>query len=464
MGLRICMISDHGDPMATLGDVKSGGQNQYVYQLAVHLGRLGHDVDVYTHWSWAEAPEMEVFGERARVIRVSAGRRGNIGKEDLYHRLDRFYTEMTAKIAVFGPYDLVHAHYWMSGTLGRVLRREYGYPLVYTPHSLGVVKGLQTGRWDWERLWKERTVLVEADHVVVTTETERDLAKEFCGKTPTAEISVISAGVAEHFFRDTGSPETGRDVPVGMGLPGGAPLQSDAPWADRRASTDCFGDGRPGEGCSAIRGTDRDCGGPGEPSEQPRPFVLYIGRLAPEKGLGVLVDAYIMWAARNPDVPDLWIGGGDAAGREWRRWMERHTGLRRLLTDAPDRLRYLGPVANERLPDLYRAAAMVAVPSWYESFGLVAAEAMAAGGVVVASDIGGLRHIVRDGVTGRLVRPRDPEALARALGEIWRRKDLRERFRRKGTTDAKRRFFWPNIVRQMVEVYMAHAKQPVTLR
>lgn len=421
MGLRVCMISDHGDPLATLGDTQSGGQNQYVYQLSLHLDRLGHQVDVYTHWSREDAPEVEAFGDRARVIRVAAGKRGHLPKDDLYERLDLFYHELSAKIATCGPYDLVHAHYWMSGTLGRVLRRELNYPLIYTPHSLGMVKGLRTGSWDWERLWKERSILVEADHVVVTTETEREHAKEFCGKTATAPISVIPAGVGEHFIADPKAESETDDTAA------------------------------------------RDCGVPVDPNGHRRPYVLYVGRLAMEKGLGVLLDAYSMWVARNPDVPDLWIAGGDREGREWRRWTASHAALGELLTTIPDRVHYLGPVANEKLPQLYRGAEMVVVPSWYESFGLVAAEAMAAGGVVIASGVGGLRHIVQDGVTGRLVPPRDSGALVKAMDEMWVSPSLRNAFRRKGTRDARRRFFWPNIAPQVVEIYLGYVQQPVVL-
>lgn len=425
MGLRICMISDHGDPLAPLGDSKSGGQNQYVYQLALHLGRLGHRVDVFTHWSRAEAPEVEPFGEGVRVIRIAAGRKGDLEKSDLYSRLDRFYSEMRAKIPS-GKYDVVHAHYWMSGLLGLKLRGECGYPLVYTPHSLGMVKGLQTGQWDWERLWRERSVLVDADHVVVTTETERDLAREFCGKTPIGSVSVIPAGVAGHFFEDPDPPTA----------------ESRRPDAER----------------------DRDCGAPFGSGRHPKPYVLYVGRLTTEKGLGVLMEAYSMWAARNPDVPPLWIAGGDAYGRDWKRWSNNFRKLGRWREGDPKRIRYLGPVDNKRLPRLYRDAAMVVVPSWYESFGLVAAEAMAAGGVVIASDVGGLRHIVQDGVTGRLVPPKNPEILARVMEETWSCRDCRETYRRKGKSDARRRFAWPAIAQRVVDVYLAEAaKKPVSL-
>jgi glycosyltransferase involved in cell wall biosynthesis len=139
MTKNILLISDHGDPLAELGGEQAGGQNNYVLQLSLALEKIGHTVDVVTHWSNPSSPQYESFSENCRVIRISAGRKRYLSKNAMYELLPAFYEEMTSLLAI-GSYDLIHTHYWLSGLLGERLQREYQVPFVHTSHSLAKAK------------------------------------------------------------------------------------------------------------------------------------------------------------------------------------------------------------------------------------------------------------------------------------------------------------------------------------
>lgn len=193
---NILFISDHGAPLAKLGGVQSGGQNNYVYQLALALEALGAKVDVATHWSDENTPRVERFGKRCRVIRFGTGRKGFVDKNDMYGMLPKFYEEMKKHLPIH-QYDLVHTHYWLSGLLGLEMKKEFGLPVVHTSHSLGIAKKKATGIIDERRLRSEMEIMQKATAIIATTKNEFSQIKNFVPFT--APVSVIPIGVAPVF-------------------------------------------------------------------------------------------------------------------------------------------------------------------------------------------------------------------------------------------------------------------------
>lgn len=172
MNKKVLFISDHGDPLAKLGGKQAGGQNNYVYHLALAMENRGWDVDVITHWCDKDAPQIENFGKRAKVIRIKAGIKGFVSKNEMFQILPAFFKEIE-EVAPLDQYDIIHTHYWLSGILGRQLRRKYNIPFVHTSHSLGAAKERATGERDERRFQYERTILRSANRVIATTNSEK---------------------------------------------------------------------------------------------------------------------------------------------------------------------------------------------------------------------------------------------------------------------------------------------------
>lgn len=396
---RLLLISLHGDPLARLGGVQSGGQNTYVRYLALHLQKIGWEVDVLTHWSEPDKPSEERLGPRGRVVRVSGGKREFIPKARMAELIPAIVGEFCNRFAVSArPYTLVHSNYWLSGLAGMVLSGLFGVCQVHTSHSLGSVRMRETGEIDARRLVAERKILGRADAVVATTHVEAEEIRRFLGGTP-RRIAYIPAGVDTALF-----------------YPG-----------NRAAARSSLG----------VKG----------------PLILFVGRFEPTKGLQVLLRAFerLLRDPRTPSTTELWIVGGseaiDPSGTP------RLPELAALVEPVKGRVRFVGSVPHEQLPSFFRAADVTAVPSFYESFGLVAAEAMACGCPVVASAVGGLTEVVENGRCGLLVPPRDPEALAEALGWVLRNPDIARVRASRGATRATRRFAWPLVSRNLDQLY-----------
>jgi D-inositol-3-phosphate glycosyltransferase len=276
-------------------------------------------------------------------------------------------------------YDVIYAHYWLSGAVGLTLHRRWGVPLVQMFHTLARLKNAAArSSADLEpalRIAAEAELVGAVDRIVAATAVER-----------------------QYLIREHGA-DAGRITVVPCGV-----------------DTDLF---RPGAAAEARRALALD----------DRPLILYVGRLAPIKGVETLLDAVALLRAQGVGA-DLLVVGGDADEP-----LEGHEGyLRRRVVEGGlgDCVRFLGPQPQDRLRGYYVAADVTVLPSHYESFGMVALEAMACGSPVVASRVGGLATIVRDGATGYLVPEGDVSALAARLSELIADPDLRERMGREG--------------------------------
>jgi len=402
MSLRVAILSVHTCPLAVLGGKETGGMNVYVRELARELGRMGVRADVFTRSQNPAIPRVVTITEGVRVVHLTAGPEAPMPRERIRDHLDEFVDGVEAfRIAGGFDYDLIHAHYWLSGAVGLVLRDRWSVPLVQMFHTLGHLKnGVARASADREpavRIEEEARILGAVDRIVAATTVERTHLVKHYGADP-ARIAVIPCGVDTNLF-----------------LPG-----------DQAAAR-------------AALGLDDQL------------QLLYVGRLAPIKGLETLLDAMARLRATGTRV-HLSIVGGDADeplnGHEG----ELRARLARL--DLRSAVTFVGAQPQERLRAWYVAADATVLPSHYESFGMVAMEAMACGIPVVASRVGGLQTTVRDGVTGLLVPDHDPAALAGALDRLLGDPDLRFRLGREGVQWAARHR-WPCIAEAVCREYAA---------
>jgi len=395
--MRIAMLSVHTCPLAALGGKETGGMNVYVRDLSRELGRRGVCVDVFTRCQDRAVSKVVALGEGARVIHLDAGPCGPVPREEVFHYLPAFVAGVEAFARSEGVnYDVIHSHYWLSGWVGLRLRERWGIPVIQMFHTLARIKNraLEGEREPELRVRAETRLLAEADVIVAPTPVERaELVWEF-GTDP-RRIAVIPCGVDLELFRAIPRPTALAEIGLGPG-----------------------------------------------------PLLLSVGRLTPIKGIETLLRAF----ARLKDRPSprlLIVGGGidDPTNGEPAR-------LRRLASElrADGRVEFLGALPQERLPFYYSAAEAVIMPSYYESFGMVALEAMACGSPVIASRVGGLAITVQDSVTGFLVPEGDPDALAARIRALLVNPGLRERL----GVAAKARaagFRWSRIGRQVEGLY-----------
>lgn len=398
---RVAMLSVHTSPLARIGGPSAGGMNVYVRELARELARRGARVDIFTRQEEADAPQVAVAEPGVRVIALPCGPFGPQAKIAFAPYLSEFAAAVDGWArANRCTYDLIHAHYWLSGVAGNLLRCRWDVPLLQTFHTTAQAKNHVARNAAEEeaasRLLGERRLMHQVDAIMALNPQEKAGMTWFYGAEPD-KVCVVPAGVDTTLFT-------------------------------------------PGDRVEARRAV-------GMPPEQPA--ILFVGRIDPIKGLDVLVDALcgLRSALWSPAPPHLYLIGGtpDDPGYAALIARARACGLDEAIT-------FVGSVPHADLAPWYRAADVVAVPSFYESFGLVAVEAMAAGTPVVASNVGGLAFTVEDGTAGFLVPPKDPDALAAALRRVLADPALRDTLGA-GATVAADRFSWPTVTDRVLHIY-----------
>lgn len=396
--LSIALVSVHGDPLLPLGSEEAGGQNVYVREVAKAMAVRGHQVDVFTRGRECTGPEI-LIQEGFRVIRLPSGPRGFISRNHLFEHLPEFVERLGYLVGLDAcRYDLVHSNYWLSGWVGRRLAERWRVPQVHTHHSMGAVKFAAEGRLPahgQRRLRVERSVIAEAG-MVATSNQELALMRQHYGHVP--RFRIIPCGIDDAIFY----PRERRTARRLLGLDEAAPL------------------------------------------------LAYAGRFDPNKGIDTLVEA-LAELNRQAPVHLVLAGGSDPLtkdGIEFQR-IQALVAERGLL----ERVTFLGKVKPERLANVYSAADLCVVPSHYEAFGLVAIESMGCGTPVVASNVGGLPFTVKEGVTGHLVPPQDPAALARACARLLSAPSERERMGRAGSRLVHEAFTWNAVAAQLEDFY-----------
>ena len=403
---RVGMVAVHTSPLAQAGSGDAGGLNVYVDNVARRHAARGGQVEVFTRRPSADVPARVPVADGLTVHHIDAGP-PDADKSQLASHLCAFYLGLADHPAV-QDLQLLHAHYWMSGWVGLRARRRLGLPLVQTFHTLGTVKNAQLAPGDSPepalRLAAESRIAVQADAIIAPTPAESHVLRQRMGAT---SVHVVEPGVD----LDTFNVHAGRS------------------W-----TADLMGGGRDTR------------------------IILFVGRLqplkAPDTAVRALAAVQAMRAADAPQVRLVVVGGpsGDAGtSPESLRALAAELGV-------GDQVAVLAPRSHEQLAALYRAADVVLMPSHSESFGLVALEAQACGTPVVASDVGGLRHVLGtlDGQPGggTLVADHHPDAFAKALLPYLEDPQRRAAAVEDGLARAER-FSWSATVDRTVAAYQA---------
>jgi len=365
------MISLHTSPLDQPGTGDAGGMNVYVVELAKQLAGLGTEVDVFTRaTSSALPPKVEVV-PGVTVRNVAAGPFEGLSKNDLPAQLCTFARSVLRAEAVREPgyYDIIHSHYWLSGQVGLLARDRWAVPLVHTMHTMAKVKNANLAEDDSPeppaRLIGEGQVVESADRLIANTDDEALQLVELYGANP-AKVGVVNPGVDLDVFR----PGDQAAARAAVGVPADAIV------------------------------------------------LAFVGRIQPLKAPDMVIRAAAKMLADDPSLRERLvvavIGGPSGNGLEH---PEAHAELARRL-GVEDVTRFVKPMAREGLANWYRAATVVCVPSYSESFGLVALEAQACGTPVVAAAVGGLATAVCDEQTGLLVDGHDVGDFAAALRRI----------------------------------------------
>jgi D-inositol-3-phosphate glycosyltransferase len=394
--VRIALISEHASPLAAIGGIDAGGQNVHVAELAAGQIRLGHSVSVYTRLDDADLAERVTTSAGYEVVHVPAGPAAPVSKDDLWPHMAAFGDHLTEMLKFQQP-DVVHAHFWMSAWAAARAVRRLNLSLVVTFHALGSVKRRYQGPADTSplnRIRVEVAVAGAADRIVATaTEEVRELA--LLG-VPSSKVSVVPCGVdLEHF---TPAPTT--DV------------------------------------------------SPSVPKRKCRYRLLSVGRLVPRKGYEIMIEA-LTWL---PETELLIAGGAGSGDGTPEPEHDRLVAVAERFGVA-DRVRLVGQIARADMPALLRSADLVVCSPWYEPFGIVPLEATACGVPVVASAVGGMLDTVVDGVTGTLVTPRDPVALAEVVGPLLESPSRRAEFAQAGLDRVRSCYSWDRVAADTAAVY-----------
>lgn len=412
--MKIALISEHASPLATLGGVDSGGQNVYVAHIARQLARAGHKVDVFTRCDDESLPGVVPFARGVRVLHIPAGPRRYVPKEALLPYMQEFALRMASYCAPASRrYDVVHANFFMSGIVAARLQEELGTPFVMTFHALGKVRRLhqkEADRFPVSRTAIEEQLVQRADRIIAECPQDRDDLINLYDADP-ARIDVIGCGVDIDELHSAG----------------------------RRARTE-------------LGLADDEF------------VVLQLGRMVPRKGVDNVIRAIGCLKRDHGIRARLLIVGGESPDPDPIATPE----IGRLMAvadqeDVRSLVTFVGQRPRPMLRHYYSAADVFVTTPWYEPFGITPLEAMACGTPVIGANVGGIKHTVLDDVTGYLVPPNDPAALAERLARFHRNPELARAFGRAGIRHVRTHYTWKKIAEQVADVYAATA-QPAHVR
>lgn len=400
--MRIALISEHASPLAALGGIDAGGQNIYVAHVAHCLADAGHAVDIYTRRDQASQPEVVHVGRRMRVLHVPAGPARFVPKEQLLSYMPEFAAFCEPLCVRGNGYDVVHANFFMSGWVALQMKRRVGLPFVMTFHALGLVRRehqKDADAFPKERISIEQALVDEADAIIAECPQDgADMVRLYGANT--SKISMVPCGYDPNEF---------------------APM-------DRNVARESLG----------LR---RDAF-----------IVLQLGRMVPRKGIDNVVRAMALLPRHIK--PQLVVVGGESDPPDESLTPEIGR-LRTIARDSgvEDIVHFAGCKPRWDLRTYYAAANVFVSTPWYEPFGITPLEAMACGIPVIGSTVGGIQYSVVDGITGFLVPPKDPQALAEHLVYIATRPALAHAFGAAGIKRVREFFTWKHVTRQLLAAY-----------
>ncbi len=392
--MRIAVISVHGCPLLTPGTREAGGMNVYVARVSHEMARLGVQVDIFTRWHDPKDPPIIELEPNLRVIHLEAGDRDGVVKEDLFTHLPEFLANVLAFQQREGiTYDLVHSHYWLSGWVGMALQQQWQAPHLVMFHTLGAIKNqARIGEHESDiRIQTEQDIISAATGIIVASTQEQELLNRWY-RDGADKVDVIPCGVDLDIFH-----------PV------------DQQFARKQL------------GLNGER------------------ILLFVGRPDPLKGLEILIEAAAQ--LEDPEGVRVLVVGGHGAIDEL---PAAHMMQEEI--DPNEHVTFLGSVQHELLPYYYGAADICVIPSYYESFGMVALEAMACGLPVVASRVGGLQSTVRDGETGYLIPWHCPEPFVDKLELLLDNEALRQNLGDAARVAAEA-YPWSSIAESLISIY-----------
>ena len=402
---NIMMISIHGDPTAEIGSEQQGGQPIYIKDICRLLSR-DFQIDIFTRKNAFDENIVELF-PGVNVIKVEAGPVEFIPKEEIYLYLNEFFMNTSCWIEKNKKeYSLVHSHYWYSGNVALKLKDYFEIPMVHNCHSLGRVKYeiLKEDKPPFAdmRLLEEELILKRANAIIASTPQEVKNILDFYNIAG-ENIELIRAGVDERLFK-------------------------------------------PIEKMVAIKEIGLDF----------KNIILFVGRITKAKGLRILIKALAKVKREFNKELKLFVIGGDVSNTMHSEIESNEKEyIKKLINkiNLSDDVVFLGPIEREKLPYYYSVADICVVPSLYESFGLVAVEAMACGTPVIASKVGGLAHTIKDGYSGLHFVPGRSDHLAKKiLGIITDSERLKE-MGINARIRAAKEFGLERTVRQIKELY-----------
>lgn len=346
--MRIAFISYWSCPLTRLGVLSAGGMNVFLFNLANSLKDSSVQVDIYTR-SHSEKHESVIYLSKKNCLIHLPVKLSDHYKGSLQFAGMIISYIMENKIS----YDLIHSHYFYSGLSGLILKNSLSVPLVNSFHTLGVMKQKYAGIYDKKRILAEKEIVKEADILLASTNLEKnDLLKNYSAKT--GKIYTVNPGVDHRIFKPFDKLTSRKKINLSSNYK----------------------------------------------------YILFVGRIDPVKGITLLLDAVCQLKEKYPRFRKntrLLIIGGDVRKRNF--WMSKETEkIKNFIKDKKlsDCTDFLGSIAHNKLPLYYSSADLVILPSVYESFGLVILEAMACGAAVLASKVGGLKYLVKDGKNGML--------------------------------------------------------------
>lgn len=401
--LRIAMLAAHSCPVGELGTKDTGGMSVYIRELASELGKQGHTVDVYTRVHDPADPIIVDLGERARLVHVRAGQEAKINKLEVYSYLPEFTYNLESYRANNGlQYDIVFSHYWLSGWVGKHLQQWWRVPHVIMFHTMGAVKNaIGIGEGDPAlRIESEKESVDDCHSIIVATERGKEEVIRYYGAL-SSRIGIVPCGVNMDVFK----PVDKKAARQSLGL------------ADEKT-------------------------------------LLYVGRFDPLKGVEQLMKTLPLLKS-CPGLKLVLIGGDDFNTGETARLnqLAGEMGIQ-------DSVIFRGTVKQAELHNYYSAADICVVPSYYESFGLVALEALACGTPVVAADVGDLKNIILQGETGCVVGGNSPAHLAQGIDGFLAQppRDMEARLAIRASVD---RYSWAEVADALVKEF--HAVRERTL-
>lgn len=402
---RIAILSVHTSPLHQPGTGDSGGMNVYVAETAKRIAARGIEVEIFTRATSLTDPESTELAPGVIVRNISAGPFEGLRKEDLPAQLCAVTAGVLRAEAAKneGFYDLIHSHYWLSGQVGWIAQERWGVPLVHTMHTMARVKNLTLAQGDSPepaiREIGEEQVVIAADRLVANTHAEAKELIELYHADPN-RVRVVHPGVDLDLF-----------------VPG-----------DQQSARSALG-----IATDAI-------------------VLLFVGRIQPLKAPDVLIEAAAEILNRNPELRSRLVvaicGGPSGSG------LERPDALITLATDlgVSDVVQFVPPTNRTELVKWYQGATVCVVPSYSESFGLVAIEAQACGTPVVAARVGGLPTAVREGISGILVDGHHAGDWAKSILQVVTDEPLQQKLRA-GAIDHAGHFGWEDTTDKLITVY-----------